>query len=71
VTELGRSSRKPSADRRSKPAARVELAVGCALIATVAILFAYLAGWISPGSVTPVTIIENLQAHPGQPFDGR
>jgi len=52
MTELGRPSRKPSADRRSKLAARVELAVGYALIAASAILFAYVAGWISPGSIT-------------------
>ena len=67
VTELGRPSRKPSADRRSKLAARVELVVDCALIATVAILFAYLAGWISSGSITSVTLIEDLQAHQGHP----
>jgi hypothetical protein len=67
MTELGRPSRKPSADRRSKLAARVELAVDFALIATAAILFAYLAGWISSGAITPVTLIEDLQAHQGQP----
>jgi hypothetical protein len=67
MSELGPPPRKPPADRRSKLAARVELAVDCALIATVAILFAYLASWISPGSITPVTLIEDLQAHQGHP----
>jgi hypothetical protein len=65
MTELGRPSRKPSAVRRSKLAARIELAGAYALIATAAIVFAYVAGWISPGSITSATLIEDLLAHQG------
>jgi hypothetical protein len=46
-------------------AAPLELALAGAIIATVAAGLAYAAGWISPGSITPVTIIESLQARDG------
>jgi len=52
---------------RLQRAARVELAVGYALIAAAAMLFAYVAGWISPGSITSGTLIEDLLAHQGHP----
>jgi catalase len=50
---------------REKLSARIELALVAAIIATVAIGLAYTAGWISPGPITPVTIIEALQARDG------
>jgi hypothetical protein len=36
-----------------------------AIAATIAASLAYAAGWISPGPITPVTIIESLQARDG------
>jgi hypothetical protein len=41
--------------------------VGYALIAASAILFAYVAGWISPGSIRSGTLMEDLLAHQGHP----
>jgi hypothetical protein len=46
-------------------AAPIELVFAGAIVATVAASLAYAAGWIAPGSVTPVTIIESLQARDG------
>jgi len=46
-------------------AAPIELVLAGAIVATVAASLAYAAGWIAPGSVTPVTIIESLQARDG------
>jgi hypothetical protein len=46
-------------------AAPTELALAGAIAATVAASLAYAAGWISPGPITPVTIIESLQARDG------
>ena len=46
-------------------AAPIELALVGAIAATIAASLAYAAGWISAGPVTPVTIIESLQARDG------
>ncbi len=46
-------------------AAPIELALIGAIAATIAASLAYAAGWISPGPITPVTIIESLQARDG------
>src|SRR5260370_36593549 len=46
-------------------AAPIELALVGAIAATIAASLAYAAGWISPGPITPVTIIESLQARDG------
>ncbi|HEY2613597.1 MAG TPA: hypothetical protein VGI94_22510 [Reyranella sp.] len=46
-------------------AAPIELVLVGAIVATVAASLAYAAGWISAGPVTPVTIIESLQARDG------
>jgi hypothetical protein len=46
-------------------AAPIELALVGAIVVTVAASLAYAAGWISAGPVTPVTIIESLQARDG------
>ncbi len=46
-------------------AAPIELVLACAIVATVAASLAYAAGWIAPGPITPVTIIESLQARDG------
>jgi hypothetical protein len=46
-------------------AAPIELVLVGALVATLATSLAYAAGWISPGPITPVTIIESLQARDG------
>src|ERR1700730_5292864 len=43
----------------------LELALAGAIVATVAASLAYAAGWIAPGPITPVTIIESLQARDG------
>jgi catalase len=43
----------------------IELALVGAIVATIATGLAYAAGWIAPGSITPVTIIESLQARDG------
>ena len=46
-------------------AAPIELALVSAIVVTVAASLAYAAGWIAPGPITPVTIIESLQARDG------
>ena len=46
-------------------AAPIEVMLAGAIVATVALSVAYAAGWISPGPITPVTIIESLQARDG------
>jgi hypothetical protein len=46
-------------------AAPIELALVGAIVLTVAASLAYAAGWIPAGPVTPVTIIESLQARDG------
>lgn len=46
-------------------AAPIELALVGAIAAIVAASLAYAAGWIAPGPITPVTIIESLQARDG------
>jgi len=46
-------------------AAPIELVLVGAIVATIAASLAYAAGWIAPGSITPVTIIESLQARDG------
>jgi hypothetical protein len=46
-------------------AAPIELALVGAIVVTVTVSLAYAAGWISPGPITPVTIIESLQARDG------
>ncbi|MGZ5909278.1 MAG: hypothetical protein ACXWLB_05350 [Reyranella sp.] len=46
-------------------AAPIELVLVGAIAATIAASLAYAAGWISPGPITPVTIIESLQARDG------
>jgi catalase len=46
-------------------AAPIELALVGAIVATVAASLAFAAGWIAPGPITPVTIIESLQARDG------
>jgi hypothetical protein len=46
-------------------AAPVELVLVGAIVATVAASLAFAAGWIAPGPITPVTIIESLQARDG------
>jgi hypothetical protein len=43
----------------------IELALVWAIVATIAAGLAYAAGWIAPGPITPVTIIEALQARDG------
>lgn len=43
----------------------IELVLVGVIVATVAASLAYAAGWISAGPVTPVTIIESLQARDG------
>jgi hypothetical protein len=43
----------------------IELALVGAIAATIATGVAYAAGWIAPGPITPVTIIESLQARDG------
>jgi catalase len=43
----------------------IELALVGAIVATIATSLAYAAGWIAPGPITPVTIIESLQARDG------
>jgi hypothetical protein len=48
-------------------AAPLELVLAGAIVATVAASLAYAAGWITPGPITPVTIIESLQARDGFP----
>jgi hypothetical protein len=50
---------------RGMLAAPVELALVGAIVATVAASLAFAAGWIAPGPITPVTIIESLQARDG------
>ena len=47
------------------PGSPIELALVGAIVATVAASLAYAAGWISPGPITPVTIIESLQVRDG------
>ena len=46
-------------------AAPIEVTLAGAIVATVALSVAYAAGWIAPGPITPVTIIESLQARDG------
>jgi hypothetical protein len=46
-------------------AAPIELALVSAIVVAVAASLAYAAGWIAAGPVTPVTIIESLQARDG------
>ena len=46
-------------------AAPIELTLAGAIVAMVAVSLAYAAGWIAPGPITPVTIIESLQARDG------
>ena len=43
----------------------IELALIGAIVAATATSLAYAAGWIAPGPITPVTIIESLQARDG------
>jgi hypothetical protein len=43
----------------------IELVLVGAIVATIATSRAYAAGWIAPGPITPVTIIESLQARDG------
>jgi hypothetical protein len=43
----------------------IELVLVGAIVATIATSLAYAAGWIAPGPITPVTIIESLQARDG------
>ena len=43
----------------------IELALVGAIVATIAASLAYAAGWIAQGPITPVTIIESLQARDG------
>jgi hypothetical protein len=50
---------------RRMAAAPLELVLAGAIVATVAASLAYAAGWITPGPITPVTIIESLQARDG------
>ena len=50
---------------RAALAAPIELALAGAIVAIVAVSTAYAAGWITPGAITPVTIIESLQARDG------
>ena len=50
---------------RRMVAAPIELVLAGAIVATVAASLAYAAGWIAPGPITPVTIIESLQAREG------
>jgi len=51
---------------REKPMAVAEFALIVAIVATVAGDFAFAAGWVTPGRVTTLTIIEALEAHDGQ-----
>jgi hypothetical protein len=50
---------------RRVPGSPIELALVGAIVATVATSVAYTAGWIAPGPITPVTIIESLQSRDG------
>ena len=50
---------------RGMLAVPIELALVGAIVATVAASLAFAAGWIAPGPITPVTIIESLQARDG------
>ena len=43
----------------------IEMALVGAIVATIATSLAYAAGWIAPGPITPVTIIESLQTRDG------
>jgi hypothetical protein len=43
----------------------IELALVGAIVATIATSLAYAVGWIAPGPITPVTIIESLQTRDG------
>ena len=45
--------------------APMEVALAGAIVVTIAASLAYAAGWIAPGPITPVTIIESLQARDG------
>ena len=45
--------------------APMEAALAGAIIVTIAASLAYAAGWIAPGPITPVTIIESLEARDG------
>jgi catalase len=50
---------------RKMPGSAIELALVGAIVASIATALAYAAGWIAPGPITPVTIIESLQARDG------
>jgi len=52
---------------RGKLEISIELALLCAIVVTIAASLTYAVGWISPGPITPATIIEGLQAHAGFP----
>ena len=54
---------------RAALAAPIELALAGAIVAIVAVSTAYAAGWITPGAITPVTIIE-VPAGPRRLPDG-
>jgi hypothetical protein len=65
MTELLRPLRIYSRHARKMLGIPIELALIGAIVATIATSLAYAAGWIAPGPITPVTIIESLQARDG------
>ena len=65
MTEPLRSLRSCLCRAHRLLAAPIELALVSAIAATIAASLAYAAGWIAAGPVTPVTIIESLQARDG------
>jgi catalase len=65
MTELLRPLRIYLRHARKMLGIPIELALIGAIVATIATSLAYAAGWIAPGPITPVTIIESLQARDG------
>ena len=51
---------------RAKPMAVAEFALIVAIVVTVAGDFAFAAGWVTPGRIATLTIMEALEAHGGQ-----
>jgi hypothetical protein len=68
MTILVRPLRRLLAHVNARLETYFELALLFAIIAAVAVTLAFAAGWITAGQVTPVTIMEAVQA---QPLAGR
>ena len=65
MIRLVRLLRKLAGSLREKPMAVAEFALIVAIVATVAGDFAFAAGWVTPGRIATLTIIEALEVHGG------